>query len=120
VATILVVDDHAGFRATAAALLSAGGFDVVGEAGSGAEAVAATRALAPDVVLLDVLLPDHDGFVVSRLIRRYAPSTRVVLCSARAAVDFGTRVWECGAIGFVAKGELSAPALVALLQTDRR
>ena len=118
--TILVVDDHAEFRATAAALLTAGGFQVVGEAANGADAVRAARALNPDVVLLDVRLPDHDGFTVSRQIRGYVPSTRIVLCSARAAVDYGTRAEECGAIAFFTKGELSVPALVAVLQADRR
>jgi DNA-binding NarL/FixJ family response regulator len=118
VTTILVVDDHAGFRAAAAALVTAGGFQVVGEAANGVDAIAAARALAPDVVLLDVRLPDHDGFAVSRQIRRHAPATRVVLCSARAAVDYGTRAAECGAIAFFTKGELNVPALVALLQTD--
>ncbi|GIJ63365.1 response regulator [Virgisporangium aurantiacum] len=117
--TVLVVDDHAEFRAAAVALLAAGGFRVVGEAANGADAIAAARALAPDVVLLDVRLPDHDGFAVSRRIRGHVPSTRVVLCSARAAVDYGTRAEECGAIAFFTKGELSVPALVALLQGER-
>lgn len=118
--TVLVVDDHAEFRAAAVALLAAGGFQVVGEAANGADAIAAALALAPDVVLLDVRLPDHDGFTVSRRIRGQVPATRVVLCSARAAGDYGTLAAECGALAFVTKGELNVPALIELLQTDRR
>ena len=118
--TILVVDDHDEFRATAAALLHAGGFDVIGQADTGAGALAATRTLAPDVVLLDIRLPDLDGFAVSRLIRIHAPTTRVVLCSARDALDYGSRTHECGATGFITKADLSVPVLTALLHTDRR
>jgi DNA-binding NarL/FixJ family response regulator len=115
VATVLIVDDHDGFRATAAALLAAGGFRVVGEAATGADAVAATVALAPDVVLLDVRLPDRTGFAVSREIRGRAPHSRVVLCSAHALADYGAPVHECGAAGFLTKSELSVAALVAVL-----
>ena len=62
--TLLIVDDHAGFRELARALLEAEGFDVVGEAADGESALVASRVLNPDVVLLDVALPDLDGFTV--------------------------------------------------------
>ena len=61
---VLIVDDHPGFRSFARAMLEAEGFDVVGEAPDGAAALAAVRALAPEIVLLDVALPDMDGFAV--------------------------------------------------------
>jgi DNA-binding NarL/FixJ family response regulator len=115
VTTVLIVDDHDGFRATAGALLAAGGFRVVGEASTGAEAVAATVALAPDVVLLDVRLPDRTGFAVSTEIMGRAPRTRVVLCSAHSPADYGPPVHECGAVGFVSKADLSAAALRAVV-----
>ena len=62
--TLLIVDDHAGFRTFARALLESEGYDVVGEAADGASAVAAARRLRPAIVLLDIALPDIDGFAV--------------------------------------------------------
>lgn len=112
---MLIVDDHDGFRATAGALLAAGGFRVVGEATTGAQAVAAAVSLVPDVVLLDVRLPDRTGFAVSREIRGRVPHARVVLCSAHALADYGAPVHECGAAGFVTKADLSAATLAAIV-----
>jgi DNA-binding NarL/FixJ family response regulator len=110
----LIVDDHKPFRETARELLESEGFDVVGEAADGAEAVRAARALRPDVVLLDVYLPDHDGFdVAARITAGGGPA--VVLTSSRDGADFGTLVARSGARGFIPKAELSAPALRALL-----
>jgi CheY-like chemotaxis protein len=63
--TVLIVDDHAAFRASARALLQAEGFDVVGEAANGAAAVEAVAALRPEIVLLDIQLPDLDGLAVA-------------------------------------------------------
>jgi CheY-like chemotaxis protein len=115
--TVLIVDDHPSFRATARALLEAEGFDVVGEACDGASAVAAARQLRPELVLLDVQLPDIDGFEVAARLRAtqngWVP--RIVLTSSRDGADFGSLVAESGAVGFVPKGELSGAALVALL-----
>lgn len=75
---VLIVDDHAPFRAVARAMLAAGGFDVVGDVATGAAALLAAAALKPDLVLLDVQLPDTDGFVVSRALRRSAVGGRPV------------------------------------------
>ena len=87
VTTVLIVDDHADFRAFARVLLEAGGFEVVGEAGDGAAALAAARELRPALVLLDVQLPDRDGFAVcERLAAGDAPPV-VVLTSSRDAVS---------------------------------
>ena len=115
VTTVVVVDDHAGFRAMARALLADGGFRVIGEATTGAQALALAAGLAPEVMLLDVQLPDIDGFAVSRALRSAGSETRVVLCSVRAAADYGTRVGTCGATGFLTKSELTAAALRAIL-----
>jgi two-component system nitrate/nitrite response regulator NarL len=116
VTTVVVVDDHAGFRAMAGALLTTSGFRVVGEAATGAEALATVAALAPDVVLLDVQLPDIDGFAVLRSLRGAGLETRVVLCSVRTAADYGARLDGCGASGFLTKSALTAEALRSLLR----
>lgn len=114
--SVLIVDDHPSFRASARALLQAEGFDVVGEAADGAEALRAVEELHPDVVLLDVQLPDTDGFdVAARLTRMNARAPAVVLTSSRDSSDFGPLVAYSGARGFVPKAELSGKALATLL-----
>ena len=114
--TILLVDDHAGFRAFARKFLESEGFDVVGEAADGAAAIDAARALLPDAMLLDVQLPDIDGFEVTRqVLERAEAPPAVVLVSSREAKDFGDRVHSSGARGFIPKVELSGSALHALL-----
>jgi DNA-binding NarL/FixJ family response regulator len=112
--TILIVDDHPSFREIARALLEADGYDVVGEAGDGAAALQAVAELAPEVVLLDVNLPDFDGFEVARRLTAEPGAPRVVLTSSRDRSDYGTVVGNCGACGFVPKSELSGAALGAL------
>jgi DNA-binding NarL/FixJ family response regulator len=109
---VLIVDDHAGFRSQARALLEAEGFDVVGEASDGASALAAARELGADVVLLDVQLPDIDGFDVAS---QLSADASVVLVSSREAADYGSLVQACGACGFIAKADLSGASLRALL-----
>jgi DNA-binding NarL/FixJ family response regulator len=116
VTSVLIVDDHPSFRASARALLQAEGFEVVGEAADGAEALRAVEELHPDVVLLDVQLPDTDGFdVAARLTRMNARAPAVVLTSSRDSSDFGPLVAYSGARGFVPKAELSGKALATLL-----
>jgi DNA-binding NarL/FixJ family response regulator len=111
--TVLIVDDHAGFRAAARELLELDGFVVVGEAGDGAAALECARELEPDVVLLDVGLPGASGFEVAG--RLAGASAAVVLISSREQRDLGRRVRRCGARGFIAKERLSGEALHALL-----
>jgi DNA-binding NarL/FixJ family response regulator len=114
--TVLIVDDHPSFRTTARALLAADGFEVVGEAADGRSALAEAERLHPDLILLDVQLPDMDGFTVAaELCRRNGATPYVVLTSSRDASDFGPLVAHCGACGFVAKAELSGEALHAVL-----
>jgi DNA-binding NarL/FixJ family response regulator len=113
--SVLIVDDHAGFRRRARRLLEAEGYDVVGEAADGAGAVSAARELAPDLVLLDVNLPDTDGFAVAEQITGGSDAPAVVITSTRDAADVADRVRACGARGFVPKGELSGAALAALV-----
>jgi DNA-binding NarL/FixJ family response regulator len=115
VTRVLIVDDHPSFRANVRLLLEAEGFEVVGEAGDAARALEQAAALAPDVVLLDVQLADADGFAVARRICAGDPAPRVVLVSSRDESDYGALVCDCGAAGFIAKGDLSGGALAALL-----
>jgi DNA-binding NarL/FixJ family response regulator len=114
--SVLIVDDHPSFRACARALLQAEGFEIVGEAEDGVSALAAARALRPQVVLLDVQLPDTDGFALAAELTGGEDGPAVVLTSSRDAADFGPLVAESGASGFVPKAELCGARLVALLQ----
>ena len=116
VMSVLIVDDHPSFRSCARALLEAEGFEVVGEAEDGASALRAVAELEPDLVLLDVQLPDLDGFeVASRLTAGNGAAPAIVLTSSRDGADFGSLVTRCGARGFVAKAELTGAALAALV-----
>ena len=111
---VLIVDDHPSFRASARVLLEAEGFDVVGEAAGGRAALVEAGRLQPEVVLLDVQLPDIDGFdVASRLSNGAGPD--VVLTSSRDSSDFGPLVARSGARGFVPKAELSGARIHELL-----
>jgi DNA-binding NarL/FixJ family response regulator len=114
--TVLIVDDHPSFRASARALLDAEGFEVVGEAEDGESALEAARRLRPDVILLDVQLPDMNGFDVARQLTSNGGGPCVVLVSSRDGNDFGPLVAASGACGFVPKNELSGAALTALLR----
>lgn len=111
--TVLIVDDHQGFRASARTLLELDGFAVVGEAADGASALNLARELKPELVLLDVALPDTSGFEVAEQLAG-GPS-KVILVSSREARDLGERVRRSRALGFVSKDRLSGEALHALL-----
>jgi DNA-binding NarL/FixJ family response regulator len=114
-ARVLIVDDHASFRSLARRLLVADGFDVVGEAGDAADALDAVRSLAPDVVLLDIRLPDLDGFGVAEVLAGDDDAPTVVLVSSRARADYGRRVDTSPARGFIAKDDLSGETLRRVL-----
>lgn len=111
---VLIVDDYEPFRAVARELLEAAGFVVSGEAVDAAEALAAVVAEQPDAVLLDVQLPDRDGFSLATAITANGGPV-VVLVSSREAEDYGPRVAASGASGFIAKRRLSAAAFAALV-----
>jgi len=112
---VLVVDDHASFRSFARRLLQAAGFAVVDEAVDGASALATVQELRPDVVLLDVLLPDTTGFEVAELLAADPDGPVVVLTSSRSAADFGSSLARSSACGFIAKRDLSGAAFAALV-----
>ena len=115
VARVLIVDDHPVFRAQARALLMAAGYEVVGEATDGESGVRVARDLAPDVVLLDIHLPDITGFEVARRVGGGSGRPAIVLISSRDASDYGRQIERSGAQGFIAKAELSARTLSAVL-----
>jgi DNA-binding NarL/FixJ family response regulator len=113
---VLIVDDSASFRSSARLLLESEDFEVIGEAEDGGSGVRQAEALAPDLVLLDVQLPDIDGFEVAGQVTGAPDGPAVILVSSREASDFGSLVESCGALGFVGKADLSGAALRALLK----
>jgi DNA-binding NarL/FixJ family response regulator len=113
--SVLIVDDHPSFRASARMLLEAEGFTVVGEAEDGMSGLEAVAALHPDVVLLDVHLPDINGFEVAARLTANGGSPAIVLTSSRDVEDLGFLAGRDGVRGFIPKSELSGPALEALL-----
>src|SRR3954447_8692242 len=102
-ATVLIVDDHAGFRLSARRILEADGYEVVGEARDGRQAIEAARRLRPKIVLLDVNLPDVDGFEVARELSAHSPSPAIVLPWSHDREDFGDSLPHSSAAGFVPK-----------------
>jgi DNA-binding NarL/FixJ family response regulator len=112
--TILIVDDHAGFRLQARALLEADGFSVVGEATDGASGLMAARSLRPDLLLLDIGLPDLEGFDIADQLALDGPPPLVVLTSSRQASEYGPRLASSRVLGFIPKEDLSGSAIRAL------
>jgi DNA-binding NarL/FixJ family response regulator len=111
--TVVIVDDHSAFRAAARRLLEADGFDVVGEAADGAAAIAEVERLRPELVLLDVQLPDIDGFAVAERLPADGPT--IVLISSRSPSSFRRRLAANPSWTFLPKAELSGAALAALV-----
>ena len=113
--SILVVDDDAAIRGLVVRIVRSWGHKVVSEAGSVAEALACAEALRPDVALVDIGLPDGDGFSLTRQLRTRHPRTRVVLFSSDADRANVAAADRAGAIGFLPKDELASPALQRLI-----
>ncbi len=113
--TVVIVDDHPSFRAVARMMLETDGFEVVGTAEDGKSGVVGTLRLEPDVVLLDVELPDINGFEVAARLRAAGSRSAIVLASSRERSDFGSLVDESGARGFLTKAELSGDAIRKLV-----
>jgi DNA-binding NarL/FixJ family response regulator len=112
---VLVVDDHGGFRASARKLLEAEGFQVVGEASDALSGIDAALSLRPDLVLLDVQLPDLDGLEVSQRIAARGGGSAIVLTSSCDATDLARPLAEAPVRGFIPKSELSGERVRALL-----
>jgi DNA-binding NarL/FixJ family response regulator len=113
--TVLIVDDHADFRTSARAVLEADGYDVVAEAHDGASGVRLANEVGPAIVLLDVGLPDMDGFAVADHLAAMADPPAVVLISSRERAAYGRRIDAAPVRGFLSKRQLSGAALAALL-----
>ena len=114
--TVVIVDDHPSFRSSARTLLELEGFEIVGEAEDGASALEVAAALEPELVLLDVALPDTNGFEVAE--RLAGGPSKVILTSSREQRDLSRRVRSSGALGFVSKDRLTGQALTALLEKE--
>ena len=115
-AKVLIVDDHAGFRAHARRFLEWEGYDVIGEAADSASAVEAARELHPDLALVDVHLPDANGFELTTWLRKLPEPPAVVLTSSREGAGLEPCVSASGARGFLPKSELSRDAIEELLR----
>jgi DNA-binding NarL/FixJ family response regulator len=113
--TLMIVDDHENFRTFARSLLATDGFEVTGEASDGETALTAIERLHPDAVLLDVQLPGIDGIEVARRLAETADPPQVVLTSSREASDYGSRLADAQARGFIPKQQLSGEKLASLL-----
>jgi DNA-binding NarL/FixJ family response regulator len=113
--TVLIVDDHPGFRSAARALLEADGFEVVGEAADGESGLAAAERLRPGLVLLDIQLPDLDGFEVARRLSQTEDPPAIVLVSSRDSSAYRRRLADSPARGFIPKSDLSGAAVTALV-----
>jgi DNA-binding NarL/FixJ family response regulator len=116
--TAVIVDDHAGFRSQAARLLASAGYEVVGSCADGRGALDLIGRLRPDVALVDVQLPDIDGFGVIEQLGAggHGGGIVVVLVSTREAADYGARLERSGAAGFITKADLTAGALAAVVE----
>lgn len=116
---ILVIDDNTAFRGAVGQLLTTGGFMVVAGAATGATGVQLAREQRPDVVIVDVQLPDTDGFDVAERLGGLDPALQVILTSSLDSSDLGALVTESSARGFIPKAELSAATIEALLAPTR-
>lgn len=113
---VLVVDDHPSFRRCARTLLSSEGFEVVGEAEDGSAALALAAELSPDLVLVDIQLPDINGFEVVSRLHAQDPELAIILVSSRDRSAYGSSIGTSGARGFITKADLSGAALARLLE----
>jgi len=113
--TVLIVDDHATFRTLARRMLEAHGYEVVGEAETGVAALDAAARLRPAAVLLDIQLPDLDGFAVTERLARAEHPPAVVLVSSRDASAYRRRLGDSPARGFLAKSDLTGAAFATLV-----
>ena len=114
--TVLIVDDDAGFRDVVRRMLESCGFNVVAEASEATEADAAVAKLRPELVLVDVQLPGEDGLELTRRLTSLPTGPAVVLISSRDARDYGRRLEESGARGFIPKARLSCQTVYVLMQ----
>ncbi len=113
--SILIVDDHEPFRQAVRAVLAAEGFSVVAEADSGEAALAEARRSRPEIALVDIQLPDIDGFGVAEHLSKEPDAPVVILISIREAYEYAGRVEKAPVAGFIPKRLLTGRAIRALL-----
>ena len=112
---VLIVDDHPMVREGLGSMLdTAADMEVVGEAGTGAEAIAQAKALQPDIVLLDLQLPDVDGLLVLKQIKAVVPDTNILIVTMHDKAAYMTQAMAGGAAGYVLKGVRRAELLAAI------
>jgi DNA-binding NarL/FixJ family response regulator len=111
---LVIVDDHSGYRQAVRTMLEADGFEVVGEAADGEEALSIVGRLLPDLVLLDIQLPGIDGFAVAARLDVAVDPPGIILISSRDAEEYGGQVEATRCLGFIAKGRLTGSAIRAL------
>jgi len=118
--TVLIVDDHPLFREGLKSLLTGhSGLEVIGEAGTGREALLKAEALRPDLVVMDLSLPDQSGIDVTRSLRELLPETRIMMLSMHSKIDYITEAFQAGATGYVVK-ESASERLIECLETVSR
>ena len=112
---VLIIDDHAVFRSAARELLERRGFAVVAEADSATSGLEAAHRVVPEAVLLDVRLPDGDGFDVCQMLTDGDPELAVLLVSTDEPYRRPATIRACGARGFLLKSRLASADLIGLL-----
>jgi DNA-binding NarL/FixJ family response regulator len=117
---VLVVDDHPAFRHAVRRLLEAADMVVVAEMAGAADVVETATTMCPDLVLLDVWLPDGDGFTLAQSLADAGLGSRTVLTSSRSEPGYAAFARDVGAAGFVAKADLTAAVLRDLVDTAQR
>jgi DNA-binding NarL/FixJ family response regulator len=113
--TVLIVDDHAPFRAVARTLLQLESFEVMGEAADTRSAMEVVGRLRPNVVVLDIQLPDLDGFEVARRLAQAEDPPVIVLVSSRDSSAYRRRLADSPTRGFIPKSDLSGAVVAALV-----
>ena len=116
---VLLVDDHERFRQSVASFLNEQGcVEIVGEAVDGNEAITKSEQLHPDLVLMDVDMPNRDGFEATREIKLQRPETKVVILSMHGSDIYRRAAWRCAADGFIDKSSMK-DALLALITESK-
>jgi DNA-binding NarL/FixJ family response regulator len=112
---LVLADDHALLREGLKALLAANGdIRIVGEAGDGREAVRLAQALKPDLLVMDISMPDLNGVEAVRLVREKSPQTKIIMLSMHSTAEHVYRALEAGASAYVLKESAAAQLLTAI------